>query len=128
MIWALLAAYFLGGGLGAVHGGLLTSAGVKDLSEQAQVIIADPERADAARSTLRDLRKKVGKFERTFARTGRRLNRDYKSHDANAQKAMATLGEFNREWEAVQREAIDLRFQLRDQMTEEEWTRLFPSG
>lgn len=125
MIWALLAAYFLGGGFGAVHGGLLTSAAVKELSVQAQVIIDDSQRAGAAEEILRDLRKKVGRFERKFARSGRQLTRFYRSHEANEQEALAVLRKLNEEWEAVEREAIDLRFRLRGQMTEEEWTELY---
>ena len=127
MIWALLAAYFLGGGLGAVHGGLLTSEGVKELSAQAELIIGDSQRAEAAAEILRGLRKEIGRFERTFARSGRQMVRYYRSHEANEQQALATLQALNAEWEAVEQEAIDLRFQLRGQMTETEWAELYPS-
>jgi hypothetical protein len=127
MIWALLAAYFLGGGLGAVHGGLLTSAGVKELSAQAEVIIGDSQRAEAAAEILQALRKEIGRFERTFARSGRQMVRYYRSHEANEQQMLAALQALNAEWEAVEQEALDLRFQLREQMTEGEWAELYPS-
>ena len=125
MIWALLAAYFLGGGLGGVNGSLLTTAVVKQLSEHTETIIDDPTRAAAAQQTLKELRKEIKAFERTFAKSGKKLTKSYKNHAAGQEHAFAILSDLNSSWEAMQLSAIDLRFELRDQMTEAEWTELF---
>ena len=125
MIWALLAAYFLGGGLGGVSGSMLTSAAVKELSAMSQTIIADPARVEAARDIFGKLQKEIKAFEKTFGRNGRQLNREYKNHEAVEEQAHAILSNLNSDWEVMQLRAIDLRFQLRDQMTEEEWGELF---
>ena len=125
MIWALLAAYFLGGGLGGVSGSLLTTAIVKQLSEQTETIIDDPTRAAAAQQTLKELRKEIRVFERTFAKSGRQLTKSYKDHEADQEQAFAILNELNSDWEAMQLRAIDLRFELQDHMTEGEWAELF---
>ena len=64
MIWALLAAYFLGG-LGGISGGSLTSADVKVLSGRAAVIVEDPDQSEAAQRTLKELGQEAKAFELT---------------------------------------------------------------
>jgi len=124
MIWILLAAYFLGGG---VSGSMLTSASVKQLNEQAEEVIADPARAEAARQTLTELRQEVKAFQKLFSKSGRQLNKFYKDHAADVNQALAVLEELNSRRDASQQRAIDLRFELRDSLTEEEWAALFAS-
>jgi hypothetical protein len=126
MIMALLAAYFLAGGVGGVSGSMLTPAAVKQLSEQAETVVADPARAEAARQAFVELRKEVKSFEKKFAKSGKQLTKSYKDHAADVDQALALLEDLNSGWEASQRRAIDLRFELRDSLTEEEWTALFP--
>ena len=125
MIWALLAAYFLGGGLGGVNGSLLTTAVVKQLSEQTETIIDDHTRAASAKQTLKELRKEIRAFERVFAKSGKQLTKSYKNHEADQEQVIAILSDLNSDWEAMQLRAIELRFELRDQMTEGEWDELF---
>lgn len=125
MIWALLAAYFLGGGLGGVSGSLLTSETLKQLGAQSLTIIASPERAKRAETIIADLRKETRAFERKFSKSGRQLNRSYKNHDADEAQTLAILDGMNSAWADMQLNAIELRFELREQMTEEEWTELF---
>lgn len=123
MIWALLAMYFLGGGGGS--GSMLTSAAVKQLSEQTEIVVADPARIEAAQQTLKDLGIEVKAFEKGFAKSGRQLTKSYKDHSADADQALAILDELNSGWESSQHRALDLRFELRDSLTEEEWAALF---
>ena len=125
MIWALLAMYFLGGGLAGVNGSMLTISVVKELRAASENVISNPQRANAAQETLRKLQKEIARFERKFARTGWQLNRYYRSHAADEKPALDTLHRFNRDWEVMQRQAIELRFRLREEMTEEEWNALF---
>jgi len=119
MIWALLAAYFLGGG--GVSGGILTPASVKQLSAQTTEVIVDSARAEAAQQTLSELRKEVKAFQKTFTKSGKQLNKSYKDHADGGDDALDILQELNTNWEQAQQRAIDLRFELRESMTEEEW-------
>lgn len=128
MIWLLLANYFLGCGLGGVQGSLLTTSAVREWSHRAEIVIAEPERAKAAKKIFAELRKATGRFERKFGRTGWQLNRYYKRYEANDEEVLATLSEFNDEWETMQRRAIELRFRLREQVTEPEWAEFFAEG
>ena len=123
MIWALLAAYFLGGG--GLSGAMLTPASVNQLSAQTAEVIADSARSEAAQQTLAQLRKEVKAFQKTFSKSGKQLNKSYKDHADGGNDALDILQELNTGWEQSQQRAIDLRFELRDSMTEEEWAALF---
>lgn len=125
MIWALLAMFFLGGG--GVSGSMLTTAGVKQLIEQAELVVADPARVEAAQQTLKDLRIEVKAFEKKFAESGKQLTNSYKDHAADADEALAVLEDLNSGWESSQQRAVELRFELRKSLTEEEWATLFAS-
>ena len=123
MIWALLAAYFLGGA--GVSGAMLTPASVKQLSVRADEVIVDSARAETAQQTLAQLRKEVKAFQKTFSKSGKQLNKSYKDHADGGNDALDILQELNTGWEQSQQRAIDLRFELRDSKTEEEWAALF---
>jgi len=125
MIWAILATYFLGGGLGGVNGSLFTSAMVKELSHKAETIIIEDDRAGTAQTIFKELRNEIRGYERKFARSGRQINRSYKDYEADKEKTLSILRDLNSDWETMQRRAIELRFELREQMTEQEWNELF---
>lgn len=122
MIWALLAAYLLSGG--GVSGSMLTSAAVKQLSKQTETVVVEPARAEAAQQVLAQLRKEVKAFEKSFTKSGSQLTKSYKDHAADADQALAVLDDLNTGWAAAQQRAIDLRFELRDTLTREEWAAL----
>ena len=125
MIWILLATYYLGGGLDGVNGSLLTSDAVKQLRVQAETIITDPARVEAAQGTLKELKKEIDAFEKKFGKKGGELNKAYKDHESRDQQAFDLINDLNSDWKGMQFRAIELRFQLRDQMTETEWQELF---
>jgi len=127
MIWALLGAYFLAGGVGGVNGSMLTPASVKQLSARTAEVIGDSVRAEAAQQTLTKLQKEVKAFQKTFSNSGKQLNKSYKDHADGGEQAQLILDELNSGWDVSQQRAIDLRFELRDSMTEEEWATLFVS-
>ena len=126
MIWALLAMFFLGGG-GSISGSMLTTAGVKQLIEQTELVVADPARIEAAQQTLKDLRIEVKAFEKIFVISGKQLTESYKDHAADADEALAVLEDLNSGWESSQQRAVELRFELKESLTEEEWAALFAS-
>lgn len=125
MIWYLLATYYLGGGLHGVSGSLLTIDAVKQLSEMTEVIISEPARAEAAKQTLQELKGEIRKFERKFSKQRGRFIEVYMDHDSGENQSIDLFNELNADWEAMQAQAIELRFQLHDQMTEDEWDALF---
>lgn len=124
MIWALLAWYFFGGG-GAVSGAILTSSGVDNISEQVAIVVEDDTRRQSAQQTIKGLKKELKAFEKSFAKSGRKLSKLYEDHADNREEALAILAELNSEWKAGQESALDTRFALRDTMTEDEWAAVF---
>ena len=53
------------------------------------------------------------------------MKKSYKDHADRGNQALVIVDELNSGWEVSQQRAIDLRFELRDSMTEEEWAELF---
>lgn len=116
--------YFFGGAAGAINAGALTPAAVEELGNRVAIVVEDPVRAEAARSTLVDLKREAAAFERKFAATGKTVRRLYLDHAADPADIEAVLDELNREWQRGQERALDLRFELRDRLTREEWSAL----
>jgi hypothetical protein len=127
MIWFLLATYFLGGGLGGVSVTGLTPARVQTITESVVNVVPPGERADAAQDVLKQLKKVVTRHGRKLARTGISLNRAYRDHDADAAAVLDRLEALNAEWSVDQEEVLELRFALRELLTESEWERVFGS-
>ncbi len=126
MLWVLLAMYLLNGGAGS--GGMLTSAGAKQLSARAEVVIEDPSRAETAQETLAKLRKEAKAFEKVFSKSGKQLVKSYKDHASDIGQELEILEGLNAGWKFSQQRALDLRFELKETMTEEEWSALFSTG
>lgn len=117
--------YFFGGGSGAVDAGALTPATVEELSDRVEIVVQDPRRAEAARSILDDLGQTVASFGKAFAASGMEVSRSYRDHAADRAEIEAVLDQLNRDWERGQARVLDLRFELRDQLTREEWAALY---
>jgi hypothetical protein len=125
MLWALLAAYFLGGGFGGISAGILTPESIKQIRARTEEIITDPVRSEAAQQTLAELQKEVKAFDKLFSKSDKQLNKSYKDHAVGSNHAQLILDELNTAWNVSQQRAIDLRFQLRDSVTEAEWAELY---
>ena len=123
MLAALLVAFLLGGG--GVAGGILSTGTVKQIGKQVEAAVQDPARAATAAETLGALKAEIKGFEKSFARSGKDLGKLYKNHGADAEAMLAVLDDLNAGWEASQRRAIDLRFELKESLTAEEWAAVF---
>jgi acyl transferase domain-containing protein len=126
VFWAFMYWYFLGGGAaGGIDAGALTPAAVEELSERVAIVVEDPVRAEAAQSTLADLKREAAAFEKKFTTSGRAIRRSYANHAAERAEIEAVLEQLNRDWERGQQRALDLGFELREQLTREEWNALY---
>jgi hypothetical protein len=125
MIWAFLAWYFFGGGVAG--GTMLSPAYVDELSERVAIVVVDPARSETAQQTLKILGKEVKAFDKAFAKSGKQLSKFYKDHAADRNEAVAIIDALNANWEAAQERALDLRFELRESLSEDEWTKLLAS-
>jgi hypothetical protein len=125
MFWAFMYWYFFGGGAGGIEAGALTPAAVEELSDRIAIVVEDPVRAESAQSILEDLRKDVVAFDKKFAAAGKVVRRSYRDHEADRAEIEAVLDGLNRDWQRGQERALDLRFELREQLTREEWAALY---
>jgi hypothetical protein len=116
--------YFFGGGAAGINAGALTPAAVDQLSDRIAIVVEVPARAEAAQSTLDDLKREAVAFEKTFTASSKAVKRSYRDHAADRAGIEAVLDELNRDWQRGQERALDLRFELRDQLTREEWAAL----
>ena len=119
--------YFLGGGAAGISAGTLTPAAVEALSERIAIVVEDPARAEAARATLAELKRETTVFDKKFATSGKAVKRSYRDHAADRAEIEAVLDQLNRDWERGQERTLDLRFDLREQLTREEWAALYSS-
>ena len=123
MLAALLIAFFLGAS--GASGAILTESLLKDFDERAQHVIADQVRADAVSAEVTAIGHELKHFNKTFARSGKSLSKLYKDHGGDAASMQAELDLLNADWEAAQLRAIEHRFNIREQMTPEEWEAAF---
>ena len=123
MLVALLMAYFLGGG--GTSGAILTEANVKQLAKSVESTVSEPARADAALGHVAELKKTVKGFEGRFGKSAKDLSKLYKDHSAGSKAMLSVIEDLNADWAAAQERAIDLRFELKESLTQEEWSALF---
>jgi len=126
MLIALLAVFFFGGG--GIGGSILTPAAVKQIGKEIEAQVTDAVRVEAAAQTLAELKAEIKGFEKIFAKSGKELSGLYKDHGAGADRMFAVLDSLSTDWEASQQRAIDLRFDLKESLTEEEWAAVFEGG
>lgn len=123
MLAALLIAFFLGGSVGA--GALLTQDMLEDFDRRAQQVVADPARAEAITREVAALSTELKHFDKALAKSSKALNALYTDHSAGASSVQAELDALNSAWEAGQANVLDHRFNIREQMTQEEWASTF---
>ena len=124
MLAAILMAFFLGGA-GGIFGGILTQSILEDADSRMQQAIDEPARAERAAALIKELSSEMKGFDKTFARSGKALTRIYKDHTAEEGAMQAQLDTLNSDWESAQARALDLRFDVKEVMTREEWQRAF---
>jgi hypothetical protein len=125
VFWAFMYWYFIGGGAVGIHAGALTPAAVDELSDRIAIVVEDPAREAAAQATLDDLKRETVAFEKKFAESGKAAKRSYGDHAADRAEIEAVFEQLNRDWARGQERALDLRFELRERLTREEWEALF---
>ena len=123
MLMALLAAYLLGGG--GASGGILTVPEVKQIQARVEASVEDASRAEAAAAELAALKAEIKAFDKTFGKSGKRLSKLFKDHDAGAAEMQAALDDLNSDWVDAQSEALEIRARLKEQLTREQWQAVF---
>ena len=107
-----------------------------DLSSQDQLrqagarvlaIVDDPTRRVYAEQTIASILSESKRFHRVFSATSKEIQEQYQDHAASEEEAFFTLNQLNTEWEYSQEHMADLQFDLRRQLTEDEWNEVYRS-
>jgi hypothetical protein len=120
MIWALLAVMFFGGG---VQDAVLDD--IKETKGAVSDVVEDKSRRSDINATLSEMKKRSKQRNKSAKQALKELQGEMAEHDINEagldtvfDNYLASLHEYNNDM-------IDLRFQLRDQLSREEWEVLF---
>ncbi len=120
----ILDLFLLGGGL--MGGTMLEATAVERLEARFPETISDPERSTEAAQVVRDLDREVEDYNRTFVTSATRVREIYRDHGAGSRRLLRELEELNLAWYASQSRNMVLRDRLREAMTADEWSRVFP--
>lgn len=122
MIVALLGVLFLGGGGSADYVYTLFSMTQEDIKQY----VVDEERQKAALGTIKAMNKRQKAMDKSRKGSKKTLKKDLKA-DRNAADAIDdTWSRYFADMDLYNEDMIKLRFQLRDQLTREEWAQVFP--
>ena len=121
MLVAIVTFLFLGGG---------SSSGLTDFVKAARAdvkeVVEDKERRKAAMATMKQLKKAASARTKAFGRISKRVSKLGDGGEFNSQQVDDIWYQFFAVNDQYSREMIDLRFQLREQLTREEWEQIFP--
>jgi len=117
MIVAALAALFLG-----VGGSGLSMDDLKDRVKQA---ISDQATVEQVDGVLTEMDNLMTAYEKELKSTGQQISEANKDYDAPDSKFKGIIADGIETGDASRGRLLDLRFQMKDLMTEEEWAAVF---
>lgn len=119
MLIAIIVAFLLGGGAGGVM------AYISDTRADVKVVIEDKDRRSEALAMLKRMEKEAAALEKQSGKRARQLGKALQDHEATDAEVYAIWSEHYERVDAFNREMIDLRFELREHVTRDEWQQLF---
>ncbi len=119
MLIALIVALLLGGG------SISVMDYIADTKKDVKTIIVEPDRRADALATLKQMKKRASALKKESGKTSKRLTRALKTHDVTEAEIDAIWAEHYAAVDQFNRDIIDLRFELKDSVTRDEWQQLF---
>jgi hypothetical protein len=119
MLLALYTIFILGGS------GSGTLDFISDYSDTVKLVVENKEDQKAALSTLKAMKKLTSTYDKDHKRTSKELNTAISSDDLSAIDAV--WDKHLQQRSTYDSSMLDLRFELRDQLTSDEWQSIFPS-
>jgi hypothetical protein len=120
MIWALLAVMFFGGG---VQDAVLDD--IKETKGAVSDVVEDKSRRSDINATLSEMKKRSKQRNKSAKQAFKELQGEMGEHDINEADIDAVFDNYLASLNDYNVDMIDLRFQLRDQLSREEWSALF---
>ena len=88
-------------------------------------VVDDPARRADVEKTVIGILDESSRFNSAFEVARKQIKKQYQDHSSGADEALAVLSQFNSEWESAQEQMADLQFELRKQLTKDEWNEIY---
>ncbi len=119
MLIALFTILFLGGSTT----GMLNYIG--DTQDNVKVVMEKDDRRKEALGTLKALKKRAKAYNKMVKRASKDLSKELSSDETDYAEIDAVWDEYFAQRATYNNEMLDLRGQLKDQLTREEWQQVF---
>ena len=120
MIAALIAVLFLGGG---IENAVLDYIGF--MRGSVDEVVSDEERQAQAKTTLKDMKKLTNAYSKSNQKAFKTLLAEMSNLDTNADAIGVLWDDYYQDVESYNKQMIDLRFELRESLTRDEWEQIF---
>lgn len=121
MLVALITIMLLGGG----SAGLLGY--IAETRDNVKTVMEKDERRKAALATLKDMKKRTNARNKQVKKSSKELAAALSQNEINDADIDAIWDYYIAEVNQHNYDMLDLRFQLKDQLTREEWQQVFPA-
>ncbi len=98
---------------------------IADTQDEVEVVMEKDDRRKEALSTLKAIKSRTEAHNKVVSGTSKDLNKSLADNDATEADIDTIWYRYFAQREAYNRDMLDLRFQLKDQMTREEWQQVF---
>ena len=119
MLFALSAILFLGGSAT----GMLDF--IADTQDAVKVVMEKDDRRKEALGTLKTMKKRADSHNKMVKRASKDMNKALSSDEVTEADIDTVWDAYFSQRAAYNQEMLDLRYQLKDQMTREEWQQVF---
>ena len=119
MLIALMTILFLGGGSAA----MLEYIG--ETEDAIKVVMEKDDRRKGALATVKEMKKRTKARNKQVKKTSKELSAVLANHDSSLADLDAVWDVYYTEVEAYNREMLDLRYELHDRLTRDEWGEIF---
>jgi hypothetical protein len=114
---------FLGGGTSSA-----VLAAITNSQDRVKEVVVDEERRDAAVATLTAMKALAKERNKTRKGVFKQLEKAFSEHGAPTDAVDALWEEYYQQVREFNDAAVDLRFELKDQITRDEWHQIFDEG
>lgn len=119
MLIALFTILFLGGSATG------TLDFIADSQDAVKVVMEKDDRRKEVLATLKEAKKRTGAYNKVVKRTSKDMSKTLSSDDPTDAALDLSWDEYFASRAEYNSDMLDLRFQLKDQMTREEWQQVF---
>ncbi len=121
MLVALLTALLFLGGSSALSSGMIS-----DAQDNVKQIMAKNDQRKAALNVLKQMEKRTKAQNKITNKFSKQLGKALSDHDFAIEDFDRMWDDYHKDRSSFQRDLIDLRFELKEHISREEWEKLFP--